>query len=378
MFHKFISFFQFLFFNLFTKNRIKNCSILFIFPHYSMGGAERVHLDIVKALKNERICMLFTSKSENHFLNDFKKCGKVIKASFSSHIPQIWINKSLEKMMNKSKTLKIIFNGDSSYFYALIDYIPEQLVKIDLIHAFYSEERFHLLRSVEIASKIDKRIFINQLVANKLIEYYQTENLNYLIDKINIIENGVVIKKKKDKEIKHLNIGFVGRWSPEKRPELYLEIAKKVNSIDSSIVFHFVGNHSKANSEKLNQLNIVDHGQLEENDLSNFYENIDILTITSEREGFPMTIMEAMAHSVVPISTEVGGISYHLKNGTNGFLIKSDENYSRIINDFTEQILTLSKNHDLLHLLSDNAYEYASNNFDIRYFNEKYKTLLSC
>jgi glycosyltransferase involved in cell wall biosynthesis len=343
-----------------------------------MGGAERVHLDIVKAVKDEKICMLFTSKSEDHFLNDFKKCGKVIKASFISHIPQIWINKSLTKMMNKNKSLKIIFNGDSSYFYALLDYIPENVLKIDLIHAFYSEERFDLLRSKEIASKITKRIFINQLIANELIESYRKENLEQLIENINVIENGVPVNKKIYKENKELNIGFVGRWSIEKRPELYLEIAKKVNSIDSSIVFHFVGNNSIVNSEKLNQYNIKDHGQLDEADLSIFYDSLDILIVTSEREGFPMTIMEAMAHSVVPVSTEVGGISFHLKNGINGFLIKSDENSSRIINDFTEQILILNRNHELLHLLSEKAYEYASNNFDIRYFNEKYKTLLSC
>jgi glycosyltransferase involved in cell wall biosynthesis len=100
--------------------------------------------------------------------------------------------------------------------------------------------------------------------------------------------------------------------------------------------------------------------------------------ITSKREGFPMVIMEAMAYGVVPVSTDVGGINMHIKNGVNGYLVpEEDENI--IVDRFVEIISRLDQDRSLLHHLSAKAYSYAKETFSLETFNSKYNTLVeSC
>ncbi|MDB9859400.1 hypothetical protein OAC43_01685, partial [Flavobacteriaceae bacterium] len=43
--------------------KIKNAEIVFVLPCFQTGGAERVHLNIVKSVKDKSICILFTQNS---------------------------------------------------------------------------------------------------------------------------------------------------------------------------------------------------------------------------------------------------------------------------------------------------------------------------
>ena len=57
-----------------TVNHKKN---IFIFPVFHTGGAEKVHLDIVKSFTKKDNLVIFTNKSYNmHFLEEFEKHAK--------------------------------------------------------------------------------------------------------------------------------------------------------------------------------------------------------------------------------------------------------------------------------------------------------------
>ena len=54
-----------------TVNHKKN---IFIFPFFHTGGAEKVHLDIVKSFPKKDNLVIFTNKSYNmHFLEEFRR-----------------------------------------------------------------------------------------------------------------------------------------------------------------------------------------------------------------------------------------------------------------------------------------------------------------
>ena len=87
-----------------------------------------------------------------------------------------------------------------------------------------------------------------------------------------------------------------------------------------------------------------------------------------------MVIMESMLQGVVPISTDVGGISEHITNYENGVLI-TDAESEKIISAFTNAIELLVMDKVKIQGLSQNAFNYAKNNFGINQFNENYKKL---
>lgn len=59
----------------------------------------------------------------------------------------------------------------------------------------------------------------------------------------------------------------------------------------------------------------------------------DFFVLTSDKEGLPLSLLEAMSMGVIPVCTPAGGIKDVLRNGENGFMSKevSDESYYQIV-----------------------------------------------
>lgn len=51
--------------------------------------------------------------------------------------------------------------------------------------------------------------------------------------------------------------------------------------------------------------------------------HVDLLVSTSQWEGLPVSMMEAMAHGIPVVSTDVGGCAEIVRDGVNGFLVSS-------------------------------------------------------
>lgn len=55
------------------------------------------------------------------------------------------------------------------------------------------------------------------------------------------------------------------------------------------------------------------------------FRRCGVFVLPSHSEGMPMALLEAMAHGLAAISTDVGGISQVLENGVNGILIRAGD-----------------------------------------------------
>jgi len=87
----------------------------------------------------------------------------------------------------------------------------------------------------------------------------------------------------------------------------------------------------------------------------------DVFVLTSESEGLPMSLIEAMSVGVIPICTRVGGIPEVIEDGINGFLIKS-----RTPDEMSGRILQFSEyNEDSLRLLKNNAIKTVAEQYSI-------------
>jgi len=379
----FIGIYNFYYFRLVETKKIKNADLVFFFPYYHTGGAEKVHLNIVKALEKQNIYIIFTHLSATkNYHSAFKTHANIVEINNIKNKKSAVLNKFLEnkilKTINKSKSIHSVFGSNTDYFYQLLPKIKSDIYKVDLIHAL-SENDPRELQFVNSCQFIDSRICINTKAKEDLISIYNNNKLSKkLSDKLVIIQNGVDVNKglnyKKD-DNRILKFGFIGRWSAEKRPEIFLDVAKEIIHKYPKVEFVMAGTGMKSNLSKIENSGVSFLGEITDpKKLDELYKSLTAVVITSVYEGFPMVIMESMIFGTIPIATNVGGISQHINHMKNGLLISSEHKAS-IVERFVENISYLIENEQHLKIISTNANNYALDNFNIDKFNTSYQVL---
>lgn len=350
--------------------------LFFLFPFYHIGGAEKVHLKITSCLKEYNPIVFFTGRSKNSALKkQFMQNAKIFNLGYLNNplLIYFWVG-ALSTILNNNKNCRV-FGCNNLLFYRLIPHLDPHIRCIDLIHAFGGGiENF----SLPYVNRLEKRVVINTRTLNDLKNQYRSNGIPEQMDeRIFLIENCIQIPERtRKKNNRHtLKILYVGRGSEEKRVYLIGKISRVCYQKNMPVEFVLVGDVENSIPKK-DKIHCNFLGEIvNDNKLSEIYNNSDILLLVSSYEGFPLVIMEAMAHSVITISTDVGGISGHIRNGYNGFLIKN-ESEDLIIKNICEIISELISNEFLMNKISIEAYEYAKAHFNCEKFCLKYKNLV--
>ena len=124
-------------------------------------------------------------------------------------------------------------------------------------------------------------------------------------------------------------IGTVIRFSEEKRPIFWVEIANRINQLDSDIHFLLVGDGPMLDVVKKkvkdNGLNDVVHFAGRVSDVYDHISSMDLFLLTSRIEGLPNVLIESQLLGVPVVTTRAGGASETLINNKTGWLLE-DEN----------------------------------------------------
>jgi glycosyltransferase involved in cell wall biosynthesis len=364
-----------------AKRSLRNDSIplIFIFPYYHMGGAEKVHASIIEAAANKEAIVLITGDSTNRMffdkMNLFSQVLEVnllLKMGFSKR----WLISRMISLQKKQKQM-ILFGCNSPFFYELVPQMPEAR-SIDLIHAFvHMNESGPEKWSLNIVSSLASRVVINKKTLKDFEQLYNAHAIDIAyLSRIKFIPNFVETESKPVKDYKSkLRVLYAGRGSQEKRVHLIIKAAHELKNRGVDIEFHFAGDLEEAIPGYL-QNGCMFHGVVTEKEIKKLYCDSHILIMASSREGFPMVIMEAMMCGTVPVTTNVGGISEHIIDGNTGILINS-LNEDKIIDDFVNSLIFYNSNREALEKLSLNAYHYAIQNFNKENFFNSYRNLLS-
>ena len=95
-------------------------------------------------------------------------------------------------------------------------------------------------------------------------------------------------------------------------------------------------------------------------DTDSFYHAIDINTLTSISETFPYALTEGARAGLPTVSSQVGGVSYLIDHGSNGFLFQPGDAQA-----LAGHLLTLARDQDLRKTMGRRLYEKADREFSI-------------
>lgn len=348
---------------------LKSFKILFfIIPHHHIGGAERVHLDIIKSLKRKPIVFFSYSYSSEISKEFSKNAYCFLVTSAKRRKLAIWFIQMISYFFSV-----VIFGCNSSFFYAIVSKLKSKIRAIDLTHAFSYPEKGMEIASLECVDLIDTRVVINNRTFEDFKKLYKINGIQEsFLNRFRIIPNGIKINdfdnNQIDSRFNNFTIGFVGRNSPEKRPELFFNIVENVK-IKAKVIGDNFDNFKNDFSEVFYFENCNDPELIREQ-----FSEISVLLVTSRREGFPLVIMEAMELGIPVISTNVGSISEHVINGVNGFVTSAIEE-KEILNFVVKKIKHIAQNRDVYYNLSLNARQYSCEHFDNQFFKKKYQDL---
>ena len=129
-------------------------------------------------------------------------------------------------------------------------------------------------------------------------------------------------------------VGFVGRLTGIKRPDRFVRLAQAV----PNATFVFVGNgplrdETMASAESLTNVKFLDW----HDDVSLVLSALDVVVLTSDNEGVPLSLIEAASAGVPVVATDVGSVREIVEHDVTGFVV-SDEGsladaVTRLVND---------------------------------------------
>ncbi|MBI3965382.1 MAG: glycosyltransferase [Chloroflexi bacterium] len=120
-------------------------------------------------------------------------------------------------------------------------------------------------------------------------------------------------------------ISYVGRFFGEKNPLLFVEMAARVSAHCPNAHFLMIGDGPlRAEAEaRSHALDIADRMTFAgfRSDAAELHQAVDVLTLTSDTEGTPLVVLEAMAVSRPVVATAVGDVPAQVADGTTGFVV---------------------------------------------------------
>ena len=159
-------------------------------------------------------------------------------------------------------------------------------------------------------------------------------------------------------------VGFIGRLSPEKGPEMFVRVAQLAHKRLKNCHFILVGEGPMRGElqNEIDEYDLANHVHIVglQRDMTKIYPCLDLLVSTSYSEAMPLVIVEAMASGLPVVATNVGGVVDIVEVGGTG-LLKRPGDTEGLAND----VVTVMANNATRIQMGEAARKRAEEKFDL-------------
>lgn len=239
--------------------------------------------------------------------------------------------------------------------------LSDDILIIGIVH---SDDEIHYEQTKRLGRFWNAIVTVSNNIYDNVKNFDQYNN-----DKLFNIDYGVHIAY--EKPVKNIDLNspirlvYSGRLNQSQKRVLDIpKIMQKLYDKKVNFEFNIIGNGGDGKEflnkcESFIRLGLCKyHGILSNTDVLNVLKNSDLFILTSEFEGKPLALLEAMGQGCVPIVTDIkSGIPELIDHGHNGFKVPVGD-----IDQFSLYIEKLYKDKTNIEQLSSNAYEKVNKN----------------
>lgn len=302
----------------------KKVKILMIIPWMVIGGADKFNIDLINGLDKEKfeVTLITTEPNYNIWREKYENNVKAIYDLTSFLDRKYWV--SFINYIIKKNNIDIILNSNSTFGYSVLPALKSIHPNIPIIDYIHMEEWYNRnggfsRDSSAIESVIDETFVCNENSKKILTNHFKRDK-----DEIKTVYIGVdeekfnpenfnrdIIRKKYNIE-KNVNvITFMARIDYQKRPILFMNIAKEIlNKIENTIII-VAGDGPLLNKmiEMAKKYRIYDKMKFlgAVKNTEEVYSISDLTVNCSIKEGLALTTYESLSMGVPVISARVGG-----------------------------------------------------------------------
>jgi glycosyltransferase involved in cell wall biosynthesis len=309
--------------------------ILMALPWMTFGGAETLIINFSNAIKDSFDISYVTGlNSEHEWEYRFKEITENIY-----HLPNLFGEQKqlyLEFISNYITTRKvdIIHIIHTDFIFELLPELKQRHPDLKIVTTLFNDRATHFERSLTVQSSIDAFSADNKGVVDHYHDVLNEQKITRVIpngidcsDVFNpILFDRQEVRSELDLAEHDLAVFFIGRISPEKNPDVFIEVAGKLLKADKAqhLKFFVIGDgvmrpEVEAAIAKLNSDRVVYLGYKAK--VGNYLSAADIFVLPSSVEGFPLSILEAMAMKVAVIASDVGAVSEVIESGVEGYVV---------------------------------------------------------
>jgi len=392
--------------------KMKN-TLVFI-ESYIPGGSDKVARLLVDSIESEKIYLCINRSADTEILLQ-KIVNDNVKVIFYS-LPTLFdISTYIDTMKNNNylwyilKILSFIARYPLILFSIIYFYFMFKKLNIDLYisnnggypggeynrsstisasiigscnvyHIFHSmaQPSRRIFRFIEYYydKLIDNRCY---LITDSQVSVDKMKSVRNIYQDISVIYNGVKKSKLKKYTLSNtLKLLHIGTLDSNKNQLLLVDIMNiLVNELKLNVKLQLVGKEAEADyllklQHSIKEYNLKDDILLEgfSDDPYAYYNDTDILLLSSKVESFPTVILEAMSVGLPVITTDAGGVNEQIVNGLNGYIIKQNN-----IHDFVEKINYFYKDKNKIKEFGRFSYEHFNKNFRVEVMIKKYNIL---
>jgi len=307
-------------------------TVLLAMPFLILGGAERLLSAVVAHLSRNgwRVIVVTTIPIDQSHGDTTSWFSSFTKEIF--HLPRFLDQEYWRDFLNHlvdSKSVDAVWVAGSAFVY---DYLPTlklrypSLAVVDLLFNTIG----HTTNNRRYADCIDLTFVENNEVKQWLLAAGESD------DRISLVESGVDLQVNAPAEKKQelfdsegipsdsIVVGYFGRWSEEKDPLGFVEIAKLISEqLDVVFVMTGAGPLESKLQEAIASANFPKNRFLMKGavpDIKPYLQICDILVLPSRTDGRPTVVMEALASGVAVVASRVGALPEIFEHGRQGYL----------------------------------------------------------
>lgn len=354
------------------------------------GGLEQVIYNLCRFCNQKLFKITVCCLERDGFLaKEIKKLGIAVEScTYRTGIKKYLRALEVQKLLKKHRTDIVHTHNTTAYLDGIVAakfaHVPI-IIHTDHCRLYPDKKRYMIAE--RIASMLSTKIVaVSKHTKSDLEKWEKIKS-----EKIIIIYNG--IPQFPEYQLKNLNkkirfelgiddnnmiVGSVGRLEAQKNYDLLIKAASIMCQKIANVKFVIIGDGSKRlELEKLIreqglQNRIILAGW--KTNIIDYIKNFDIFVMTSNFEGMPIVLLEAMATKKPIIATNVGGVPEMIESGKNGNIVLSHNPVQ-----FADEIQNLLTDKSSLKRYGENGYQIFANKFTVEKMIQQYEHLyLDC